>query len=90
MTVAEASKEAVDVIQVFVVSKKELEDYLSRLRPLLKPKGLLWVTYPKGTSKISTDINRDVIRKFAESVGLQAVAIVSIDDRWAALRLKKV
>lgn len=82
--------EMVDFIQVFVTSRKELEERLSDLKKTLKPKGLLWVTYPKGTSKMKADINRDTIREYAHSLGLEAVAMVSVDDTWSALRLKIV
>jgi len=78
----------VDLIQVFVTSKKELETQLKDLTAQLKPNGLLWVTYPKGTAKIKTDINRDIIREYAITINLKAVAMVSIDDTWSALRLK--
>jgi len=81
----------VDVIQVFVTSKKDLESQLIRLKSALRtPRGLLWVTYPKGTSEVKTDVNRDIIREFALKFGLQAVALVSIDETWSALRLKIV
>src|SRR5437867_5002155 len=78
-----------DVIQVFISSKSQLNEQLGKLRKLLHPKGILWVTYPKGTSKIKTDINRDIIRKEAERFGLEAVAIFSVDNDWSALRLKR-
>lgn len=76
------------LIQLFVRSEKELEEKLNELRSIINPGGLLWVTYPKGTSRIKTDINRDVIREYAQSIGLKAVAMISIDDIWSALRLK--
>jgi hypothetical protein len=80
--------EPVDVVQVFVSTKKEMEVQLKRLKAFVKPKGLLWVIYPKGASKASVDVNRDVIFEFGKTIGLQAVAIVSVDDKWSALRLK--
>ena len=79
-----------DLIQVFVTSRKDLEDRLPGLKKVLKPKGLLWVTYPKGTSKVKADISRDTIAAYALSIGLQAVAMVSIDETWSGLRLKVV
>ncbi len=79
-----------DLIQVFASSRKELVVKLEGLKGLLKPNGLLWVTYPKGTSKIKADINRDSINEYAKSIGLHGVAMVSIDDTWSALRLKPV
>jgi len=84
------SSEPVEVIQVFVADRAELERQLPRLKELMKPKGMLWVTYHKGTSKVKTDIHRDTINAYAHSIGLQGVAMISIDDDWAALRLKKI
>ncbi len=81
---------AADLIQVFVVSREDLEEQLLRLKPLLAPKGLLWVTYHKGTSKRKSDINRDSIAAYASAIGLQAVAMISVDDDLSALRLKLV
>ena len=83
------STKPVDVVQVFVASKRELESQLSKLKSVLSPRGLLWVTYPKGTSGVKVDINRDIIRQFAQGIGLQAVAMIAIDETWSALRLKK-
>jgi len=79
-----------DVIQVFVANRKELEAQLGKLKSLLAPGGILWVTYYKGTSKTKTDINRDSINAYAQEMGLQGVAMISIDDDWSALRLKAV
>jgi hypothetical protein len=80
--------EPADVIQVFVKHRQELEEQLPRLKPLLKPKGILWVTYYKGTSKTKTDINRDRIAEYARTLGMEGVAIFSVDSDWAAVRLK--
>ena len=60
------------------------------LKPSLKPQGLLWVTYPKGTSKMKVDVNRDIIREYSETIGLKTVAQIAIDETWSALRLKIV
>lgn len=80
----------IDLIQFFVTSRRGLEEKLSKLKSLLTPKGLLWVTYPKGASKIKVDINRDSIRRFAQSIGLEGVAMISVDETWSAMRLKIV
>jgi hypothetical protein len=80
----------VEVIQVFVTNRLELEAQLSQLKDLLAPKGMIWVTYHKGTSKVKTDINRDTINAYAGGLGLQGVAMISIDDDWSALRLKLI
>ncbi len=79
----------IDVIQVFVANRKELQAQLPKLKPLLAPNGILWLTYLKGTAKIKTDINRDTIYPYAQSIGLQTVSMISIDDDWSAMRMKQ-
>ena len=83
------SSTPVEAIQVFVDNRLELEQQLPRLKDLLTPKGMLWVTYHKGTSRVKTDIHRDTINAYAQSIGLEGVAMISIDEEWSALRLKK-
>ena len=55
-----------------------------------KFKGVLWFAYPKLTSKIKTDIHRDIIRFTAEEFGLTTVAAISINDTWSALRFRPI
>jgi hypothetical protein len=78
----------VDAIQVFLSTKAELQHQLQALRPLLGPKTLLWVTYPKQSSKVPSDVNRDIIWAEARQLGFDAVANFAVDDVWSALRLK--
>jgi hypothetical protein len=82
------SSSPVETIQVFVANRVELEQQLPRLKQLMAPKGMLWVTYHKGTSKVKTDINRDTIYAYAHTIGLDGVAMLSIDEDWSAFRLK--
>ncbi|MFC2014520.1 hypothetical protein ACFLUP_00835 [Chloroflexota bacterium] len=79
-----------DLVQVFFTAKKEVEEHLEKLKSSLKPGGLLWLTYPKGTSKQKTDVNRDIIWEIAKRYGFQAVAMISVDNTWSAMRLKVV
>ena len=55
----------------------------------LAPNGMIWVAYHKGTSPVKTDINRDSIWAYARTIGMDAVAQVSINDDWSAVRLKR-
>jgi hypothetical protein len=54
----------------------------------LKPNGILWITYPKGTSKVKTDLNRDILWKQLKDYGFDAIAIFSVDATWSAMRFK--
>lgn len=80
--------EQLDVLQVFVRNEKELRERLIELKPLLKPAGFMFVCYPKVTSGVPTDINRDSIWKIAAENGLGIIANISVDETWTALRFK--
>jgi hypothetical protein len=77
-------------ILVFVQDRQGLERQLPRLLNRLIPGGMLWVAYHKGSSKVKTDIHRDSINAYAQSLGMTGVAMISIDADWSALRLKAV
>ncbi len=49
-----------------------------------------WVFYPKGSSKVKTDINRDILWKLFEAFNLRPVTLVSFDDTWSAMRFKPI
>jgi hypothetical protein len=56
----------VDFIQAFVANSKELEAQAPKVKNLVKPNGMLWICYLKGTAKTKTDINRDTLRARTE------------------------
>jgi hypothetical protein len=89
MIVPELAK-PVDIIQVFVANRGDLEKRLPELKPFAAPNGIIWVTYHKGTSKVTTDINRDSIWQYCRTLGMEGVVMISVDDDWSAMRLKVV
>jgi len=86
----EAAQESspADVVVLFANQRVDLEALLPGARAAVTQKGKIWVAYHKGTSRVKTDINRDSINAYAQSIGLIGVVIISIDDDWSALRLK--
>ena len=73
---------------VFVNDKKQLLAFLKQHPKRIENDSVLWVAYPKGTSKMTTDINRDIIRNIAAEYGLSTVTAIAIDDTWSGLRLR--
>ncbi|MGK5048353.1 DUF3052 family protein [Janthinobacterium sp. GB4P2] len=82
--------ESADWILLFARSRAELEQFLPVAQARLAPGGALWVAYRKGGVKAGSDIHRDDIRHFAQTVGLVSVTMIAIDACWSALRLKQV
>jgi hypothetical protein len=78
------------LILMFARDKAALVKGLPACKRQLEPGGALWVAYIKGTSGKKTDINRDSIREFVGTLGLDTVSQIALDDDWSALRLKVV
>ena len=81
--------ERADWVLLFARSRAELEQYLPVAQARLASGGAIWVAYRKGGAKAGSDIHRDDIRDFAQTAGLDSVAMVAIDAGWSALRLKQ-
>ena len=77
-------------ILVFINNKKEFLNFLREQLKFIELDSVLWFAYPKGSSKIKTDINRDTIRVTAEEFCITTVAAISIDDTWSALRFRPI
>ena len=79
-----------DVIMMFCMNRKDLEQYLPQAKERLSDKGSLWIAYLKQTASKATDINRDTINAYGKENGVTGVAMISIDSDWSALRLKRL
>jgi hypothetical protein len=86
--VADTVVGAHDLVQVFVYSLTDLEARFDTAQRAVKNGGLLWVTYPKKTGTIKTDIHRDNGNAYAATQGWEGVAMIAIDDTWSAMRFK--
>ena len=79
-----------DVIMMFCMHRKDLEQYLPAAKERLADKGSLWIAYLKQTASKATDINRDTINDYLKENGITAVAMISIDGDWSAMRAKRI
>ena len=77
-----------DWVQLFVKTQAELEQMLPRVRAALKPAGTLWITFPKGTSKIQTDLTRDKGWDALRALDLKWINLISVDETWSAFSLR--
>lgn len=78
---------ALPFIHFFTKRRAELERRLPGLLRVLEPAGALWVSWPKGSSGVATDVTEDVIRRVALPTGLVDVKVCAIDDVWSGLKL---
>lgn len=77
-----------DSALLFVNNKSDLDALLQSAVNAMKQGGILWVAYPKGTSKVKTDLNRDKLWPLMQEHGWLGVRQVAIDDIWSAMRFK--
>jgi hypothetical protein len=74
-------------IHLFVSERKGLEKELKRLRKLIADTGTLWVSWPKKSSGVATDVTEDVIREVALPLGFVDVKVCAVDETWSGLKL---
>ena len=76
-----------DFIQFFTTDKTVLETGFAQLKKNLAMNGCLWISWPKGASKIKTDVNENVVREIALKNGLVDIKVCAVDDVWSGLKL---
>ena len=85
-----APVEEAEVVVQFVSSRAEFDVKLPPLLQAIRADAILWVAYPKLTSKLAGDLNRDIIHGAAPALGIDCVSQIALDDDWSALRMKRV
>jgi hypothetical protein len=77
-----------DWIQIFVQNQAELEQLAPKAAKALKPDSILWISFPKGSSKIQTDLTRDKGWDILASLDLKWITLVSVNETWSAFSLR--
>ncbi len=76
-----------DFIHLFVKAAADLARDLPKLEPRLADGGMIWVSWPKKTSKRFVDLTEDGIRKVCLPMGLVDVKVCAVDADWSGLKL---
>lgn len=76
-----------DMIHFFTKSQEEYKSLLPELKARIKSNGSIWISWPKKSSKVSTDITEDIIRNFALQIGLVDIKVCAVDEIWSGLKL---
>ena len=76
-----------DLVHFFKSEENELITMLPILREQIKPNGMIWLSWPKKSSKMKTDITEDTIRNFALKIGLVDIKVCAVDETWSGLKL---
>jgi hypothetical protein len=76
-----------DFVHLFVLSRKDFENLLPKMRKELKLDGMIWVSWPKKSSKIQSDLDENIIRNFALKNKLVDVKVCAVSQVWSGLKL---
>ena len=76
-----------DVIHFFTKSQKVLIKRLPKLKNRIEQNGMIWVSWPKKSSKVKSDIIEDTIRSYAIEIGLVDVKVCAVNEIWSGLKL---
>ena len=86
MLVAKAKK-PIEAAHVFTTDSAFLDATLSKLRHKLQQNGFVWVSWPKKSSKVQTNITEDIIREIALPLGFVDIKVCAVSEVWSGLKL---
>jgi hypothetical protein len=77
----------VDIAHVFASRRSTLSKHLSKLRETLDAQASIWVSWPKKSAKVPTDITEGTIREVALPLGFVDIKVCAVTDVWSGLKL---
>lgn len=80
-------KSDIDFVHLFATSASELKAKVKSYRSKILPDGIIWVSWPKKSSGVKTDITEDTIRDVALPMGLVDIKVCAVDEVWSGLKL---
>jgi hypothetical protein len=77
---------ALDFAMIFMRNQAEMKEQFPRYARRLAPAGMLWVSWPKKTSGMATDLNENDVRRIGLLGGLVDVKVCAVNDVWSGLK----
>jgi len=80
------TKDPLDFAMIFVKSAADLKEKFAEVSKQLAPAGMLWVSWPKKTSGVATDLDENQVRKIGLDAGLVDVKVCAVNEIWSGLK----
>jgi hypothetical protein len=80
------SGDTLDFAMIFTKSRMELSGEFSRMAKLLAPAGMLWVSWPKKSSGVASDLDENLVRSIGLDAGLVDVKVCAVTEVWSGLK----
>jgi hypothetical protein len=78
---------ALDFAMIFTKSRVDLKKEFVQMAKLLAPAGMLWVSWPKKSSGVATDLDGNVVREIGLAAGLVDVKVCAVTEVWSGLKV---
>jgi hypothetical protein len=79
-------KSLLDFAMLFTKSKTALAKEFKRIAKQLAPAGMLWISWPKKSSGVATDLDENIVREIGLSAGLVDVKVCAVTEVWSGLK----
>jgi hypothetical protein len=77
----------VDLVHAFFTERSKLAAFLAATRTRLRADATLWISWPKKSTRVATDITEDALRAEALPLGFVDVKVCAVSDTWSGLKL---
>jgi hypothetical protein len=84
--VLERPRRPMDFVLLFTKSAATLERDFARIANMLSPTGMLWISWPKKSSGVASDLSDNNVRQIGLSAGLVDVKVCAVNDIWSGLK----
>jgi hypothetical protein len=75
-----------DFMMLFTKSNRDLSAKFAQIAKQLAPAGMLWISWPKKSSGVATDLTGDIVREIGLAAGLVDVKVCAVTDVWSGLK----
>lgn len=75
-----------DFVHIFTVNRKDFQRQFVSYRDALQKSGMMWISWPKKSSGVETDLDENIIRDFGLSHGMVDVKVCAVDETWSGLK----
>lgn len=82
----DGGKKPFDFVMVFTKSRKGLSEDFAQLSRQLTPAGMFWVSWPKKSSGVATDLDENIVREIGLAAGLVDVKVCAVTEVWSGLK----
>jgi len=79
-------KTPLDFAMIFTKSKAELTREFKQIAQQLAPAGMLWVSWPKKSSGVASNLDENIVREIGLAAGLVDVKVCAVTDIWSGLK----